>query len=103
MKIADLLDLARARAHLPHDAALARRLGKNHNFVCALRKGYTLPGEESLVALCSLAQVEPLPWLLALNIERTNGEARRIYSDLAQHLGVSLPKYSRARVSDAAE
>lgn len=103
MIIADLLDRARDRANLANDAALARRLGKNHNFVSALRKAHTLPSDESLVSLCILANVDPLPWLLALNIQRTSGEARRIYSDLAQHLGAQLPTPHNARPSEAAE
>lgn len=103
MDISDLMDLARQRAGLPTDAALARRLGKSHNFVCGLRKGYGRIGDESLVALCSLARVDPLPWLLDLNIERTQGEARRIYRELAQSLASREPKKTRAMVNAAAE
>jgi hypothetical protein len=103
MKIAVLLDLARQRSNIPTDAALTRRLSKNHGFVSALRKGHTLPSDESLVALCTLANEEPLPWLLALNIERTRGDAQRIYSDLAQHLGVSLPHPAKVKRRVAAE
>lgn len=101
MDFLDLLDLARHRAKLDTDAALTRRLGRSHNFISGLRKGYGLPSDEVTAALCELAGVDPLPWLLALNIERTRGPAQTTYSGLAQHLGVSLPKYRRAMVNAA--
>lgn len=103
MKIDVLLDLARQRSNLASDSALARRLGKNHAFVFTLRKGHALPSDESLVMLCTLAKEDPLPWLLTLNIERTTGEARRIYSALAQDLVGHSPTRPKSIVNSAAE
>ncbi len=59
MKTADLLDLARSRAGIPSDYALAKRLQVTRQVVSGWRTGYAWPNNLMLFELAKLSQLDP--------------------------------------------
>jgi hypothetical protein len=81
------LDAARTRAGIASDRALSVRLGYKEQAVNAWRLKRAWPSDESMIALASLAWVEPSIALIDLNYWRAKtSAAREQYSQIRRQL-----------------
>lgn len=71
------LDEARARAAIPSDNALSRRLGFQNQAVNHWRLRRAWPSDDAMMALAELAGVDPAKALLDLNTWRCKSERVR--------------------------
>jgi hypothetical protein len=81
------LDAARTRAGIASDRALSVRLGYKEQAVNAWRLKRAWPSDESMIALASLAGIEPSIALIDLNYWRAKtSAARKQYSEIRRQL-----------------
>ncbi len=81
----DYLDQAKINGEIGSDRQLAMRLGKSQGVVHQLRRGVSLPADETMLTLAALAGVAPSQALLDLNRWRTVGTpAATVYRDIAR-------------------
>ncbi|WP_422024783.1 hypothetical protein [Pyruvatibacter mobilis] len=79
MNTRELLVIAHERGGFRSWRAMGRALGLTVNSLLRIRRGHGLPSDETCAELAALAGVDPYTALLQLNIERTEGRARRVY------------------------
>ena len=80
MTLSELLRSALDRVDGRSRRSLARRLGVHHETVRAYENGRALPTEETIMKLCAITGTSIEEALLNLNIWRTEGSARAVYS-----------------------
>jgi hypothetical protein len=90
MIISELVWAARRGSRARSGRALSSKLGLSPYATRNWMNGTSLPSDDNMVKLCAMAGWEPLPWLLWLNMQRAEGPAIAIYSDLANKLGMDL-------------
>ena len=77
MEISELLDKAKARANLPSDYALAKVLGLGRGWISEYRKGKRHPNNEVAVKLATLAGLEEMPVIAAIEYQTATTEKKK--------------------------
>lgn len=85
-----MIDAAKRAANIRSDRSLCAALGLSAIAVHHYRYNAVLPSDETMVRLCALSGLDPTAGLIALNISRSEGEARARYRALAEALEVDL-------------
>lgn len=95
MNINQLFDLAKTRAQLKSDRALATQIGLSHGHLPSLRKGVKFPNDQTLIKLADLCGIDRREALLYGAIWRTpDGPIRETWNDLLREVnksGVDTP------------
>lgn len=77
MNVADLMDKAKTRANLPSDYALAKAMGLDRSIISAWRKGKRHPSTDEAVQLATLAGLEEMPVIAAIEFETATTEKKK--------------------------
>lgn len=77
MEINELLDLAKTRANLPSDYALAKVLGIATGNLSNIRKGRNHPSNEEAVKLAHLAGLEEMRVIAEIELRTANSEKKK--------------------------
>lgn len=77
MEIKDLLDLAKTRANLPSDYALAKVLGITAGNLSNIRKSRAHPSNEVAVKLATLAGLEEMRVIAEIELRTANNEKKK--------------------------
>lgn len=72
MEIAELLDLAKSRANLPSDYALAKAIGMTAGNMSNIRKGKQHPSNAQAVQLATLAGLEEMRVIAEIELRTAN-------------------------------
>lgn len=91
MNISDYLDGARARMSFKSDNILARHLEIHSGNLSRYRKGYALPGEDTMLRLAYFCGIPAEQALIDLATWRAEGEAAVIWKALARRLRTAQP------------
>ncbi|MGY0559484.1 helix-turn-helix domain-containing protein [Luteimonas sp. A277] len=89
MKIADLIDQARAKRGITSDTAVADHFGLNRQSVSKWRKGEAYPTQDHITELAEMAGESAAQWLVAIQAEREKGKAGQVWTALAKQLGAA--------------
>ena len=77
MTLNELMDNAKTRANLPSDYALAKALGIKTGIVSNWRKGKRHPSTEEAIQLATLAGLEEMPVIAAIEYEAATTEKKK--------------------------
>lgn len=77
MKLNELIDKAKTRANLTSDYALAKALGIKTGHVSGWRKGARHPSTEEAIQLATLAGLEEMPVIAAIEYEAATTEKKK--------------------------
>lgn len=77
MTINELMDKAKTRANLQSDYALAKVIGIDRSVVSQWRKGKKHPSTDEAVKLATLAGLEEMPVIAAIEYEAATTEKKR--------------------------
>lgn len=83
-----VLDLARARNSLDSDRKLAQALDVTPTMFTGYRRGWTHPGDETMIRLADLAGIDRTEALVMLHEWKTDGETRNVW----RQIRAALPK-----------
>lgn len=91
MDTRELLALAYERSGYKSWKRFAASVGITDTNFRRIRRGHGLPGDELACTLAAIAGVDPCTALLQLNVERSEGAARRFYQKaLRERSGPSI-------------
>jgi len=96
MEMPQLLDAAKATAHLPSDLQLGRRIDMAATQIGMWRRGIYYPRDHKMIELCELAEYPPEAGLMWLNAWRADEKAKPIYEKLARDLEKRASKSRKA-------
>lgn len=77
MKIAELIEKAKARANLPSDYALAKAIGVQNGNIANWKKGKRHPSNQEAIQLATLAGVDELAVIAQIELETANNEKKK--------------------------
>jgi hypothetical protein len=80
VEISEILDRASARQGTTSLRGLARAIGIDAGALLRIRDKRALPTDDTMMRICLLANVAPEEGLLLLNLWRSKGRLRTIYS-----------------------
>ena len=83
LQVGDLLDRALHAGGHRSDRQLSLALGLASNAVWAFRQGKILPASDTIIKLCQVVGDDPRPALADLGALKSQGEARRLYEEMA--------------------
>ncbi|MDD2943644.1 MAG: hypothetical protein PHC51_11850 [bacterium] len=85
MEINDLLDKAKTRANLPSDYALAKAINVSRGWISEYRKGKRHPSNEVAVQLATLAGLEEMSVIAAIEYQTATTEKKKEFWKLYMH------------------
>lgn len=88
--IDELLDHVKTYAGITSDRKLSERLELSSNTVFGYRNQGKLPGDDVVLRLAKLGNIDPDDALLMLNVWRTTGEAKKRYLHMLKRTAIVL-------------
>ena len=68
------------------DSAMSKSLGISRQAIFHIRDGYNIPKDETVIKICNELKLNKDEMLIKAHIERTKGEARKIWEEIEKKL-----------------
>lgn len=89
MEISEIIDAAKKKSGIKSNNGIARAIGITSAAMVRINSGFGLPSDQTMIRLGELAGIDRARALLLLNMWRTEGEAKKTYSDILSRLGTA--------------